>query len=301
MMSRLTYYLRRARSHLKKEGFGVALLVGVRFLVRRKFLLGFLIESVEYQLTSRFRGVGATLISEPKAELIQSDRVLVYASYDVNSLIQVHVLDQLRAFHSCGYEIVFVTTSPELPGDAVLTLDAYCKRIIHRQNRGYDFCSWKLGLERAAFETSSLRSLVVMNDSCYGPFFEIDGILSSMRAAPDTVYGLTKSLEISPYIQSYFYHFGAELLKNGLVEGFFSRVRILNSKWTIVRFLEIGSSAWLRSRRIPFKALVDPEEPGIQDLMNQFDITDPVVKPVARIWIDRKLNPFYKRSNGPLV
>ncbi len=300
-MSRLAYYLRRAGSLLKKEGFGVVLLAGVRFLIRRKFLIGFLIESVEYQLMSRFRSVGATLISEPKSELIQSDRVLIYASYDANSLIQGHVLDQLMAFHACGYEIVFVTTSPELPGDAVRTLNAYCKRIIHRQNRGYDFCSWKLGLERAAFETSSLRSLVVMNDSCYGPFFEIEGILSSMRAAQDTVYGLTKSLEISPYIQSYFYHFGAELLKNRLVDDFFSRVRILNSKWAIVRFLEIGSSAWLRSRRIPIKALVDPKDRMVRDIMSQFETTDPVVKPVARIWIDRKLNPFYKRSNGPLV
>jgi hypothetical protein len=114
--------------------------------------------------------------------------------------------------------------------------------------------------------------------------------------ASRTVYGITKSYEIAEYLQSYFLHFSGGLLPEAL-DGYMKRIRILNSKWAVVRFLEIGLSRWLRTRGIALKALVDPREEPVASLMRQRNVTDPVLEPVAALLRDQGILPFYKRSN----
>jgi lipopolysaccharide biosynthesis protein len=268
------------------------------FLLRRRFFFQFLFESLEYWIFSRFRDLSSTVISQYRLNNF-SERRMVYASFDRESLIRDHVLAQLRFFHEKGYSIVFVTTSERFDKRALELVSPYIALAIHRKNEGYDFGSYRVGFSALSEEKDGSYSLVMMNDSCLGPNYDFTPQLTKMDQDEGAVWGVTKSLEIAPYIQSYFFHFGRKLSESGVLVGYFGRLRWLNDKWAIVRFLEIGGSKWLRSKGVPLRALVDPEnDSSLRKKMDALSVTDPTLDSIAADLVrDGKL-PLTKRKHG---
>jgi len=299
MLGRISYYIKKGYVEFKRKGLAKTSTNGFDFLIRRKFFLQFVFESLEYHLWSKFRSVEDTLIKVLYQNLsrLQSDRILIYVSYDGQSELQDHVRQQLQAFSRLGYEIIFVSTSPEINFAQVHELSQFCALVIHRRNEGYDFASWKLGYLLAAGWIQNAKSVILMNDSCLGPYFDIQPLIEKMEQSKDAVFGITKSYEIAEYIQSYFFHFSEDLIRNGLLDRFFGRIRILRSKWAIVRFLEIGSSRFFNKAGVRLHALVDPKENEIKQIMDEAGKTEPCGDPVGSWLVERKINPFYKRSN----
>ena len=298
MLGRLLYYQSKFRQRWHQGGWSAAAREAGSFLRRRRFFAGFVWEAWEYQLSSRFRRLETT-IREVRELRPLSKRLMVYVSFDRESIVRPHVVEQLRYFHGVGYSIAFVTTSPELPEREAAKLTPFLSRLLHRQNIGYDFSSYRAGFDQLRAFALDAESLIMMNDSCFGPSFEFSARLAEMRADVGSVWGITKSYEITEYIQSYFFHFGSELLRGGTVGRYFDRVRILDQKRAIVRYYEIGGSRWLRQWGIPLKALVDPAVPDIASLMVEHGLTDPTRDPVARLLEEQKLLPLRKRSLGP--
>lgn len=302
MIGRFHYYYQKFITKLRKHGSKRALLLLAEFLIRRKFFLQFALESLDYGWISRFRNEKKTLLdrwqSGSTAKPSGKFRALVYVSYDSESRIQDHVIEQLRFFHQQGYRIVFVSTSPELKLEARGDLFSWAETVLHRKNLGYDFVSYKLGFAEFAPDLSSLSSVVLMNDSCVGPLFDFVPALRRMESDSGAVYGITKSVEIAEYIQSYFLHFGEGVIISGLLAEYLARIRILKSKWAIVRFLEIGGSRWLRKRGVVLRALVDPTEPKIRKILDDATVTEPTKTPAAEIFIALGLLPFKKRKHG---
>ena len=297
MIGRLTHYLKKAKIEYRKGGVLKLIPKGAHFLFRRKFFLDFIVEALEYQIFSRFRNIRSTILEIPIQKEITGHRLILYASYDPESKISSCVMKQLQFFHQEAYQIIFISTSPRFTKEEADKIKDWVTIAIHRKNLGYDFASWKLGYTFIMPNTRELESLILLNDSCEGPEFELTEILKKMRSFPQAVYGISKSMEIAEHIQSYFYHFGKGLLNDGIVEDFFKRIRILTSKWGVVRFLEIGSSKWLIKKGISLKALIDPMEPAVSEKMSQFDLTEPTREPLASEWVRLKISPFYKKSN----
>ena len=297
MKGRLVYYFHQFLREFNNHGPRSAAVKMLEFLVRRRLFIGFLLESFEYHVLSRFRDLDTTLIQAWTFSPLQPGRVLIYVGFDAKSELKPHVIGQLEVFQKLGYQIVFVSTSLYLESNQLELLRNSCHVVIHRKNLGYDFCSWKLGYQVLSSNRGAIESLILMNDSCLGPSFDLDNVLRQMRQSTGAVFGITKSYEIDEYIQSYFFHFGKDLIRVGLVDQFFDRVRILNSKWSIVRYLEIGSSRFFRRHSISLMALVDPRESRIAEIMKRYSQTDPVVDPAGRVWNELGISPFYKRSN----
>jgi hypothetical protein len=297
MFGRVSYYFKKLRSAIKQKGFISAGVELISFLIRRQFFLQFGLESFEYHVLARIRSLESTLLAIHKNEPIESKRVLIYASFDKNSRILPHVLQQLEAFKEQGYQTIFVSTSPFFGLEQAKPLYSLSRVIFHRKNQGYDFCSWALAYEMIKDQRREIESLIIMNDSCLGPYFDLTASLEKMRLAPNSVYGITKSYEITEYLQSYFFHFGKDLNTSGIVDQFFSRIRVLNSKWCIVRYLEIGSSRFLRSKGVLLQALADPKERNIAELMLVSGQTEPSADPVGKNLVEIGINPFHKRSN----
>jgi len=297
MNGRLFYYLKKTKKELSSRGAGAVAGDAWSFLIRRRFGLQFLFESFEYCVLARFRDEQKTIVDVLKNDLILSKRVLIYANYDSGSCVLPHVVEQLTVFHRAGYSVIFVSTSPKFFPDEFTKIENLVAVAIHRKNVGYDFTSWKVGFSFIAKTAPSLQSLVLMNDSCLGPFFDFAPLLEKMFVARESVFGLSKSDEIAEHIQSYFYHFGGEVLRAGVVAGFFDRIRVLNTKWGIVRYFEIGSSRFLASRGIALQALVDAANPDVKAKMDGAGISEPTREPLASEWVKTRVNPFYKRSN----
>ena len=305
MLLRLKHYVSQLKRLLANDGWHGALTTSVKFLIRRKFFLQFAAETFEYQVLSRFRPLGSTLIElHPTSQKPCMNRWAFYVTYSQNSQIAGYVINQVKALSESGYEVLLISSSPQIPDHEIQKVSPFCRAVLHRQNRGYDFASWATGYQVAsenpawAASLKEAESVILMNDSCFGPYQPLGPILERMRAARAAVFGISKCYELGEYIQSYFMHFGSELIKKGVLADYIRRIRILHTKWGIVRFFEIGGSRWLNSQGFELMALVDPREPEIAQLLTEFSESDPVRDPVGKALIERKLSPFHKRSNS---
>ena len=295
-MGRLNHYFEKAKLKLRSEGFIPVTKELASFLIRRKFFLQFAFEAFEYHFLAKFRNIPATVVQVVKNERIISRRILLYASYDAGSAIGTHVVQQLEAFKKENYEIIFVTTSPSLPANEYEKIRPLVSICVRRLNEGYDFVSYRVGFDLLGARYSSLESLVLMNDSCLGPMFDFGPLLQKMREASNSVYGISISEEIAEHIQSYFYHFGSSVLRSPIAKTFFNRIRILYTKWGIVRYFEMGGSQFLITHGVPLSALIDPRKEEVRSRMEDLGLMEPTREPLASEWVRLKVSPFYKRS-----
>jgi hypothetical protein len=116
-------------------------------------------------------------------------------------------------------------------------------RLVMRTNVGYDFASWKAGLD-ALGKLTEFDRIVLGNDSVIGPVIDLGQVLS--RAPAADFWGMTASVEIAPHLQSWFIVYEGALLRTGLVDAFWASVQPESHRYQVVRRYEIGQSRLLR-------------------------------------------------------
>jgi rhamnosyltransferase len=89
--------------------------------------------------------------------------------------------------------------------------------------------------------------LILANDSCYGPFYDIQDLFSRLKKANSSFIGLTDSTVISHHIQSYFTAYRKELIGHPLFKAFWSNIRVYGQKIDIIRSNEIEWCDQLRA------------------------------------------------------
>ena len=310
MIRRVAYYWQRIRTLRRQHGTRHLTRVLWASLCRHWFFTRFAWHWLEFYLFAPHRSALRTVRRAVLGEVpVPSDdhapiHLLFYASFDRASAVGEHVSAQLRAHHEAGFHIVFVTTSTEFDAQAEAAVRPYCMAAIHRKNIGIDFGSWKAGYEWLKGTPGGpaclhrANTVLLANDSCYGPFHSMLPSWTQMRNAPNAVYGITRSLEIRPYLQSYYLHFGTEVVARGLFREFMTRhVRLLATKDAVARFLEVGGSAFLERRGVPLMALIDAAEEPARGILKKHQLLDPIRDPAGREFLEMGLTPFHKRSN----
>lgn len=306
MFDRFRHYCQRATTILRAEGGLSVLRQFAAFLVRRWFFLQLVWELIEFHLIAPRRSALATLRKATRGAIpfaTAPRNLLLYCSFDAESQIREHVIAQLRAYHAAGFCTVFITTSPHLAQQDIDLLHPWCAAILHRHNVGIDFGSYKTAYEWLQGEPegrqylATLDTALLANDSCYGPFHDLAPFIDRMRSATSTVYGITKSLEIRPYLQSYFLHFGRDVVAGKVFGQYMDNLRLLSTKLAVARFFEVGGSAFLEQRGVPLRALVDVSEEPARTVMKQLGARDPIRDPAGKTFLSMGLTPFHKRSN----
>ena len=141
----------------------------------------------------------------------------VFAHYDRDGVIDDYVIHYLEALARLGCETVFVSTAPDLDADCIRRIRPLTARIILRQNRGYDFGSWRDGLASCG-ELARYHRLVIANDSVYGP---VRGeVFETMKERGAPVWGITDSWRYVRHLQSYFLVFERPVLESEAFQGF---------------------------------------------------------------------------------
>jgi rhamnosyltransferase len=67
-----------------------------------------------------------------------------------------------------GFDMGFISTSTTISESDLKKLAGYCIRVVGRENRSYDFYSWKVGLEQYP-QYHDHAGLLLANDNVYGP------------------------------------------------------------------------------------------------------------------------------------
>lgn len=172
------------------------------------------------------------------------ESICVFSHYDPNGKVEDYVLHYLTVLQACGFSTVFVSTSPNLDSSSITKLRGKVIAIILRENVGYDFGSYKTGIEFALGKATPER-LLITNDSVFGPLFSITKIVQ--QAENFDLFGITDSYDHHYHLQSYFILYGPRILKDPSFSSFWEHVELLDGtkldlKRQIILKYEVGGS-----------------------------------------------------------
>ncbi|MCF6291803.1 MAG: hypothetical protein L3J04_00255 [Robiginitomaculum sp.] len=183
-----------------------------------------------------------------------SKDVAVFVHFDANGTVHNFVLHYLGELNKAGRRVIFVTNSPKFPKSERKKLDGLVASILWRRNKGYDFGAYADGIKSLG-DLHDLNSLLICNDSVYGPVFSLKDLFKKMPAEKADIWALTDSWDTRYHLQSYFLLFH----KNAIRHKFFTKrwqnyVHVHSKSW-VIRKHEIGLSmearkAGLRARAV---------------------------------------------------
>lgn len=181
----------------------------------------------------------------------------IYSHYNKAGLIDLYVIHALSALHDAEFRILFVSTSPVEGSEYLARLMSFVSILAVRENIGYDFGSYKLGIQFIIDHGYSPCQLLLTNDSIFGPFFDLPKILT--EAGEFDMLGLTESFEIAYHLQSYFVLYNRNVLNSSAFTAFWGSVDLLEGfgsdlKQKIIVRYEIGGSQHFLKHGFSLKA-----------------------------------------------
>ena len=178
-----------------------------------------------------------------------SRRYAVYASYDRHSIVADYVVAQVEALSRIGYRIVVVLTSPYARTTETSKLATHSWKIVHRRNFGHDFGCYKTGI-RQIERLQEAESLILMNDSCYGPLFDLARVERLAREDGADIWGITDSWWKSYHLQSYYLRLGNRAINSEAFQRFWATLLPYQPRNLVVRLGEIRLTQYLVRDRL---------------------------------------------------
>jgi lipopolysaccharide biosynthesis protein len=188
-------------------------------------------------------------------------RAVVLAHFDPQGQVDDYVVSSLHEYRRVADLLVLVTASAR---DAPPEVRRLVDRFIARPNVGYDFCSWREGIESIG-SLSGIDELICANDSVYGPTGLLAPVLADRRVADADAWGMCLSLQgtvtrnhrAAPHLQSWFMAFRGPVLRSSAFREFWGGVVPLQRKQDVVDRYEIGLSERLQEAGFRISAIHD--------------------------------------------
>lgn len=152
-----------------------------------------------------------------------NNKLLLYVHFNRNNELSDHVIYQLKHLRQNFDEVFFISNSlMDENALATLTGQNLIDGFMQRENKGYDFVAWSEAMKHYGFEKlASYDSVTIMNDTCFGPVYDFEGIFSKFNKDSNVdFWGITnnRSHKVKPWedreaivlpdhIQSYFVNY----------------------------------------------------------------------------------------------
>jgi len=163
-------------------------------------------------------------------------RAAIFAHYDPDGVVDPYAHHYLDALQNVCSKIVFVSTA-QMTTEEIRKLENKGIVVIVRENTGYDFMSYRLGLK--GLTLLDYDEVILCNDSVYGPFFSLKGVVAAMDEQECDFWGVTESNEICHHLQSYFLVFKKKILNSDIFINFWHNVKTFRNKKDVIRNYEI--------------------------------------------------------------
>ncbi len=219
----------------------------------------------------------------------------LFSSYDSESVVRESVYHYLRKLEMAGFDTVFISTSAGISESDLKKLAGCCIRIISRENRGYDFYSWKVGLDQYPHYQEH-AGLLLANDSVHGPLFDFGDIISRLESCDADIVGMTDNFRYYPHLQSYFIYCKRPVVLSKEFVNFFSHVKAIQLKSAVIRKYEVGF-AQILGKQFRLAALYPLEDILAQATYRERPKSE--IDSTFRLWkplITKFKFPFLKRS-----
>ncbi len=166
-------------------------------------------------------------------------RAAVLVHYDRDDMVDPYLYVYIQALKPCVSHLIFVSTV-KLDDIEIKKLKKYCDTVIIRENVGYDFMSYKVGL--SSFDYKKYDEVLLCNDSVYGPLYPMQTLFDSMQANECDFWGITDNTVMGYHIQSYFIVLKNSVLLSTHFSSFWKLLTVLDEKDEIIKRYEIGFS-----------------------------------------------------------
>lgn len=176
--------------------------------------------------------------------------IFIIAHYDSTGYLAKHILQHIKYIHSFAEQIIFVSTHLKLEHKEILSPYA---NVIVRANTGYDFWSYRLGLDLIE-DIHKADHIIMWNSSfvCLQPEKLYQRFLAGITT--DGMYGLSSCSAPAFHLQSYFFSFyGKSVIFSSAFKGWWEQMTPVSDRDEVIRKYEVGMSNWFAEHHIPLR------------------------------------------------
>jgi rhamnosyltransferase len=195
-----------------------------------------------------------------------SKKYLIIAHYHSSGLIRDDIVNLIKNFRNNFDKILFISTKLKISEKK--KIQKYSKILI-RQNTGYDFYSYKIGIEYLLKKKMYDNNILLMASSLF--YLKPQKLLNEInkiKKSNNTVYTLSKSWEIKEHLQSDIFYFSMNLFKNKLFLNWWKKIKKnIKTRQAIIENYELNFLEKIQEFNIEGKTIFDD---NINDYPNNF-------------------------------
>lgn len=193
-------------------------------------------------------------------------RALIFIHYNSYNKLSDHVLYSLDRIKHIFDKIYLISNSP-LNEKSKYKLSSLVNEVHERQNKGFDFGAWKEAVEKYNYELNSYDSVTFMNDTCFGPLYDLEPEFKKMESSQTDFWGITnhrqskdpktKKTLVPEHIQSYFFSLSRKTFTSDSFGKFLDQIINFEKVEDVILNYEIKLTKYLVNSGFQFKALIN--------------------------------------------
>jgi lipopolysaccharide biosynthesis protein len=179
----------------------------------------------------------------------------VIAHYHPRGIVANNLVNLIQYISKSGAEIIFVSTNITKKHEALIS--GYAK-VISRENFGYDFWSYKIGIDNLS-DINKFDRIVIFNSSfiSYSPAILCDPFLSPVTRP--LLRGITISHYGDKHIQSFWVAFEhKELIQSNAFGDWWNSMKPISEKKEVIKEYELGMSRFFLQNGFQLEAIFTP-------------------------------------------
>ena len=218
-----------------------------------------------------------------KSLISNHKRLFLIAGYDKNGKINSALLHQVRELAKYG-DCVLVMDS-DCDESEIAKIKPYCLYVNAVRHGEYDFGSYKRAFIWAK-ENANLSNhdfMYMVNDSVYGPLFDIGDYLNKMESLGTYAFGMVKKTGGKfEHIQSWFIGINKQVFMSKWFNDFIMSVRKVEKKTMVTALYENGFTRKLNEHKIAWRCLYNIYNRGIYNRVRHlYKIRMPFIKKLS--------------------
>jgi lipopolysaccharide biosynthesis protein len=210
-------------------------------------------------------------------------RIFLIAGYDKNGKINSALVHQVKSFAKYG-DCVLVMDS-DCDESEITKIKPYCLYVAATRHGEYDFGSYKRAFIWATENTnlSNYDFMYMVNDSVYGPLFDIGDYLNQMESLGTDAFGMVKKTGGRfEHIQSWFIGMTQKIFLSKWFSDFITSVKKVETKTMVTALYENGFTRKLNENKIAWRCIYKIYNRGIYNrIKHLYKIRMPFIKKLS--------------------
>lgn len=151
-------------------------------------------------------------------------RLCLFAGFDAQSEIADYVVYYIKALSEMAD--VYYWGDFEASNEELSKLKPFCKAAFCKKHGKYDFGSWQELIRKIGrTEIEKYDEVVLANDSCYGPLFNLSNLFEEIDSRDCDFWGLSSAHNRHIHLQSYFIVLKQPVIRSDVFYNFFEQIQ----------------------------------------------------------------------------